>query len=316
VTRLKRACCGLVLLLAGSPVFGSDNADLRLLPPLSEEISREELAAAQTPEASTAEDIPEPEEVPPPADAGSQAEGADELALAHDSISWQDWLTPAHWQLPPGWNSSFEVGLDGSEGNATTLSFRTGTNIKRKVDWSDLKIALNYVKATAEYRETKHNAQLEIHHDWVLGESRWSPFVKSILVYDEFRPFRLELTLNAGIGYRFVDSESTTLKGRFGSGASRRFRGSDNTWEPEAMFGLDLDHKLSSRQKVRATVEYYPEWSDFEMYRVRADAGWEVLLDEATNMSLKLGVINRYDTRDSGPRPNALDYTLLLLWKL
>ncbi len=82
------------------------------------------------------------------------------------------------------------------------------------------------------------------------------------------------------------------------------------------MFGVELDHKLTSRQKLRATAEYYPEWGDFNKYRIRADAGWEVLLDEATNMSLKLGVINRYDTRDSGPRPNALDYTLLLLWKL
>ena len=52
------------------------------------------------------------------------------------------------------------------------------------------------------------------------------------------------------------------------------------------------------------------------MYRVRTDAGWEMLLDERTNMSLKLGVINRYDSRDSGPHPNALDYTLLLLWKM
>ncbi len=127
---------------------------------------------------------------------------------------------------------------------------------------------------------------------------------------------RCELTLNAGIGYRFIKGEATTLTGRFGSGASRKFRGSDNVWEPEAMFGVDFEHKISDRQKLRATVEYYPEWDDFGLYRIRSDAGWEVLLDEKTNMSLKLGVIDRYDTRDSGQRPNALDYTLLLLWKL
>ena len=195
------------------------------------------------------------------------------------------------------------------------LTLRTGANLRKK-DWSDLKVALNYVKASADYVETKHNAQLEVHHDWLLGESRWSPYAKSIFVYDEFRPYRCELTLNAGIGYRFIKTENTTLTGRFGSGASRKFRGSDNTWEPEAMFGVDFEHKISERQKFRVTVEYYPEWGDFALYRIRTDAAWEVLLDEDTNMSLKLGVIDRYDTRDSGQEPNALDYTLLLLWKL
>ena len=111
-------------------------------------------------------------------------------------------------------------------------------------------------------------------------------------------------------------TSDTTLKGRFGSGATRKFRDANNTWEPEALFGVDFEHKISDRQKFRATVEYYPEWSDFTMYRIRTDAGWEMLLDEKTNMSLKLGVINRYDSRDSGPHPNALDYTLLLLWKM
>ena len=158
----------------------------------------------------------------------------------------------------------------------------------------------NYVKASADYVLTKHNAQFEIHHDWLLGESRWSPYAKSIFVYDEFRPYSCELTLNAGIGYRFIKAENTTLTGRFGSGASRKFHGSDNEWEPEAMFGVDFEHKISDRQKLRATVEYYPEWDDFGLYRIRSDVGWEMLLDERTNMSLKLGVIDRYDTRDSG----------------
>lgn len=316
-TWLLAALCGLALLCTGFPTWADEHEDLRLLPPLSDEISREEWTAILSLESAAAQDASRAEEAPSleAADDAVVAK-ANQLAVEPASVSWQDWLTPAHWCRPPGWESSFEVGLDGSEGNAKTLNFRTGANIKRRVDWSDLRIALNYLKATVANQEKKHNGQLDIHHDWILGESRWSPFVKSLLVYDEFRPFRLELALNAGIGYRVVDSESTTFKVRFGSGASRRFRGSHGGWEPEAIFGVELDHKISNRQKIRAVVEYYPEWAGFDAYRVRADAGWEVLLDEATNMSLKLGVIDRYDTRDSGPRPNALDYTLLLLWKL
>ncbi|MHB0957338.1 MAG: DUF481 domain-containing protein [Pirellulaceae bacterium] len=287
--------------------------DLRRLPPVHEESLAEQVLTPPLEVLDAGEELAARAETHP-----DDVDGFSiwEEEVVKEAAVWQDWLLPTHWKIPVGWQSSFEVGIDGSEGNATTLTLRTGTHLKRKVDWSDLKIAINYVKASAEYVETKHNAQLEAHHDWLLSESRWSPYVKTILVYDEFRPFRLELTLNAGLGYRLIDNDHTTFKGRFGSGASRKFLATDNTWEPEAMFGVDLEHKISERQKLRATVEYYPEWGDFALYRIRSDAGWEVLLNEETNMSLKLGVIDRYDTRDSGRRPNALDYTLLLLWKL
>ena len=41
-----------------------------------------------------------------------------------------------------------------------------------------------------------------------------------------------------------------------------------------------------------------------------------MLLDEATNMSLKLGIIDRYDSTPNGLKPNDLNYSLMLLWKL
>ena len=103
---------------------------------------------------------------------------------------------------------------------------------------------------------------------------------KTISVYDEFRPFRFETTLNAGMGYRFIDNDATTLKvGSVpvprGNSATRTTRGNR-----KRLFGVDFEHMISDRQKFRATVEYYPEWGDFSMYRIRTDAGWEMLLDE------------------------------------
>jgi putative salt-induced outer membrane protein YdiY len=291
----SQAAAILVVALLHSFGRAAERPDLWLLPPV-DDVSIED-------QVSAAEDDPLAADLEP-------------LSLELEEPAWYDWLLPSAWQMPPGWNSSFEVGVDGSEGNAKTLTFRSGANIKRKIDWSDLKIAFSYVKATAERVETKHNAQLDVNHDWLLGESPWSIYGKTIVVYDEFRPFGLELTLSSGLGYRFIDNDSTTLKGRVGSGATRQFRGLDNDWVPEGMLGVDFEHQLSARQKVRLTVEYYPEWGAFDQFRIRSDAGWEMLLSEATNMSLKLGVIDRYDTRAGDGKPNALDYSLLLLWKL
>ena len=55
--------------------------------------------------------------------------------------------------------------------------------------------------------------------------------------------------------------------------------------------------------------------TDFTEYRLNSLAGWEFLLDQATNLSLRLAVRNRYNSSPGTARPNDLDYAALLLWK-
>ncbi len=40
------------------------------------------------------------------------------------------------------------------------------------------------------------------------------------------------------------------------------------------------------------------------------------LLDEEANLSLKLSAQDRYDSTPNGLRPNDINYSILLLWKL
>ncbi|MFO7908204.1 MAG: DUF481 domain-containing protein [Planctomycetota bacterium] len=240
----------------------------------------------------------------------------DDEPLAEAPPPWSEWVYPSSWFLPPVWESSFEIGVDGSEGNSTTLSVRTGANLKRSVESSELEIDMTYVKATADRRETKHNAELDARHDWLLGESPWSLFAKKQLEYDEFKAYDIRLTMNTGVGYQLIATESTQLKGRLGSGVSREFRGPDDRWVPEAVFGVDFEHQFSDRQRIHATIDYLPEWDNFHDYRVHTDCGWEILVNKSTNMNLKLGIVERYDSTPNGRKPNDLDFSLLLLWKL
>jgi len=289
---------------------GQDEPIMRLLPPV---------ATA----ADAAPDFAMPDTVPTSAESGvleadpaATVERDDvEQDLAGDE-TWYHWINPHTWSLPESWESSFEVGVDGSEGNARTMSFRTGANMKRKVDWSDLRVDVRYVRGGANGVETKHNGQLNANHDWLLGESPWSLFLKTQFEYNEFTAYDSRLTTNTGVGYNFLKTDSTQLKGRFGTGVSHEFNGPDDRWVPEAVFGANFEHRVSKRQKFRADIDYLPEWGAFNDYRVQTDIGWEFLLDEATNMSLKLGVVDRYDSTPNGRKPNDLDYSLLLLWKL
>ena len=254
---------------------------------------------------------------PPPVDSGLPVG-----ALPVDEVIGESppftpvWYNPLTW-IGPSWNGSFEIGINGSEGNAVAQSFRTGFELSRETRRTNWELDLNYAKNTANGVETQHNALVYSNWDYKLSNPRWSWFNKIGLEYDEFKDFDIRLFWNTGLGYQLIDTPTTQFRPRFGAGASREFGGVDDDVVPEAVFGFDFAHQISKRQKFSAVVDYFPAWEDFGDYRLISDLSWEYLLDEATNLSLKLSVLDRYDsTPNSGDLHNDLNYALLLLWKL
>ncbi len=220
------------------------------------------------------------------------------------------------WFDPEIWENSIELGINGSEGNTQRLSFRTGSNLRRTTDTSVLAIDITYARTTANSIETQNNALLAVRHDWLFGESPWTVFAATTLEYDRFKAFDLRTAVNAGVGYQFIKNDATKLVGRFGSGFSREIGGPDDSYVPEAVLGIEFEHQLTKRQKLIAKSDFFPDWSDFAIYRIETTVGWEVLLDEEANLSLKVGVIDRYDSTPNGRKHNDFDYSLLLIWKL
>jgi putative salt-induced outer membrane protein YdiY len=229
--------------------------------------------------------------------------------------SYELWSPVDVWLAPKLWDGSVELGLNGTSGNAEAFSVRAGVSALRTIESNELDVNLIYNKASADGAETAHNAILNIRDDVLFSDSPWSLFFVNRIEYDEFRAFDLRYVVNAGLGYRYIDTAASKLVGRIGAGASREFGGPEDRWSPEANFGLDYEHKISDHQKLTATVDYYPEWSDFNDYRLFTDVAWEVLLHEATDMSLKLSAIDQYDSTPNGRKPNDLIYAALLLWK-
>lgn len=220
------------------------------------------------------------------------------------------------WHVPALWEGSLELGINGTEGNAEALSFRTGGSLKRKLGLWELTSAITYAKALADGNETQHNAIYNGGYERALGETAWSHFGKTNLEYDEFKAFDLRLAMNAGLGYRLIKTDDFSFKTRFGAGVSHEFDSPDVRWVPEAVFGVDYAYQISQRQKLILTTDYLPEWENFHNYRMVSDLGWEVFLDEASDLSLKLSVNNRYDSTPNGAKPNDVIYSVLLLWKI
>jgi hypothetical protein len=222
---------------------------------------------------------------------------------------------PGYWFPTDGWSSSFEIGINGSTGNAETFSMRTGAHIQRSAGGSNFTLDVKYAKTLASGLETQHNALLNSNVETDVGDSLWTTFFKTSLEYDEFKAWDVRTAMNAGVGYHLLKTEDAKFIVRFGSGVSREVGGPDDDYVPEAVYGLEIDRKITKRQKFYGTVEYFPDWTDYQDYRLVTNAGWEFVLDEEANLSLKLGAIDRYDSTPHGRKPNDLDYSLVLLWK-
>ncbi len=212
------------------------------------------------------------------------------------------------------WKGGCELGFNGSEGNTETLDFRFGFDAKRKTDVNIFDVDLDYHKKTADDKETANRLFLDSRYEWLQGDSSWTSFVHQTTEYDEFKAYNVRVTLDTGIGYQFIDNEATTLMGRFGSGVSHEIGGPDKQVVPELNWGLELERQLTERQKFKASAEFVPDVTDFADYRVNTKLDWEVLLDEDWNLSLKFGILDRYDSTPNGSKPNDLDYSITLLW--
>ena len=248
----------------------------------------------------------------------SEAVVAEELVGSPDVVepdaSAVGWPSAAlNWFKGPVWNFGSELGINGSEGNAAAFSILVGANFKRETGGNVFEGNLKYGKTQTQGLETQHFALVNSRWDRKFDDVQFL-YNKNTLEYDEFKAFDVRLVLSGGYGYNIIKSETTTFTGRFGAGASREFDGPDDSWVPESNFGVDFERQITKRQKVKLVSDYYPAWEDYRDYRLITDASWEILLDEAANLSLKFGAIDRYDSTPNGLRHNDIDYFATLIW--
>ncbi len=259
---------------------------------------------------------PRPEAVAPEAVAPQPAPSTGEVPAAPSDVPLGEERFNEKPQRKKLWSGSFDLGLDGSEGNTETFNFRFGVHTQRKTKCNILTLGLDFNKQASKTVPTEDRLYFDGRYEQLLGLSRWSAFFHETIEYDQFQPFDVRDTSDIGIGYRIIDWEGTTLIGRLGGGFSHEYGGPENgKYFPEAVFGLQFERQISKRQKFIGTMEYAPDVTRFARYRLRTQAAWEVLLDEDRNLNLRIGLLERYNSVPNGARPNDLDYAMMLMWK-
>lgn len=223
---------------------------------------------------------------------------------------------------PNPWSGRVELGFNGAEGNSQLASTRVGLRAIRKTEATEFTAKLTYNITNSMGERTENQ---------LIGESRFEHFhfkpfsyyVHGTYEFDQFTAFDYRLTADAGLAWNIIHdgnfdfyliNESTNLKLRGGAGTSREFGIPDAEYIPEASFGFSFSHQLTKRQRLSADSDYFPDVRDWNDYRIRSNATWEIKVDPEGNMSIKFSLIDRYDSTPHGKKHNDLTYAAQLVW--
>ena len=211
------------------------------------------------------------------------------------------------------WSSSVRLGLNGSRGTGDVDTMRLSLAARRTTPTQAFDTSLEYRLGRRDADRNENRLIVRARNDWLRTTSPWTAFVRGESEFNEFREYDARVNGGLGIGYRIFDTEKTKLAADLGLGVIKEF-GSDNEEPaPELIMRLSLQHKLTDLQDIEVSGELFPNLRDEGEYRAVARAVWNIRLSEKRNVSLRIGVTDRYDSQREQDL-NEFDYFTELQW--
>lgn len=216
----------------------------------------------------------------------------------------EDGLLPIPKPPPPPklWSGTVDVGLNGAVGNSQMLNLRGGWNVRRKTDWNSFTTDFQYVYSEWNRSLSTHQALYNVRDEFLIPDSRLSPFAALQLEYDQLRVYRFRVGVYGGSSYRVIDDETVTLRFRSGAGATREL-GSDGQparWLAEFLFGYDFRYRWNDRSTFVSILDLYPRVEDPRRFRARVRLAYEYVFEPSLGAVFRVGIQDRYDS-DPGP---------------
>lgn len=212
------------------------------------------------------------------------------------------------------WSGGFEIGANGSEGNVNILKVRAGLDFKYDTP-EDLMVFNGVYVLTRHDESLLEQKALALLRNEILFAEVWGWYAQGQVEYDEFREIDFRLAAHNGLSYALMRSKDSLLKVRAGFGTAKEFGGTRNDWFPEGQLGGDFEIGLTSRTRLSISADYYPDLQNFDKYRVRGRAAFDVMIDPELNLLLRLGVQDRYDSMPLRSKKNDFDYFMTLLFQ-
>jgi len=208
------------------------------------------------------------------------------------------------------WHGGADLGLNGASGNSELFNLRVDLNANRKTADNLFDSSFLYQYGSNAGQLTQNQAFFNARDEILFAGSPWSIFGSTNIEYDEQRAYQFRIGLYAGVGRLLIDDGFHNWRLRAGAGIVREVgrSGTASQWVPEAIFGSDYSYRVDDRQSFVFNVDYYPQIDNWSVYRVRARAAYQILLDPATGTTLKLGIQDRYDSAPANAKANDLTY--------
>jgi len=207
------------------------------------------------------------------------------------------------------WKHRAEAGLSGGEGNDEFLNLYLRYVGKSETETDRWKADAAYFLNTDNGERSAHEFNAGLLKDWLFPETPWFLFAQGGVDYDEFADYDFRVTANGGVGYQLVENATLDVRLRAGAGIAREFGSDDESIRPEALLGGEVDWKITDNQTLTANTFIYPDLSDIGEYRITSEAAWEIRLNHADGMSVKVGLQNEYESEvDPGTKHNDLKY--------
>lgn len=209
--------------------------------------------------------------------------------------------SPSFWAaLMPGFDSQFEIGISGAEGNTETADIRVGLRTNREDEKSRMKFSVTYQWSTSSGETIRNQGNAFIFHDWLIPDSPWFTFVNGNYDFDEFRSWEHRVSGFGGFGYGLVETETLEMTTRLGGGATKEFGGADDIRPEGLLSGALVKWKPTDAQTVTAFARLYPDLSDFFKFRFLTGLEWFIMIDQADGLSMKFGIENEYESITAG----------------
>jgi hypothetical protein len=198
------------------------------------------------------------------------------------------------------WDQSISVGLNVQNGQKDTKSFSALYNANKTENGHKSTIDMSYQRAQSDGERTLNRFASAWGNEWFRAASRWNTF--SMLQFDwaEFQSWDQRLIGNMGIEYDLIQSQEAdkkfTLAVRIGSGFRKEFHSFDEDLIPEGLLGASVSWSISNLQTFSADTTWYPDYNDFENYRLVTNAAWDLQLTSIENLEFSIGLMHEYNS--------------------
>lgn len=226
-----------------------------------------------------------------------------------------------------GWDSSFDLGMNGSSGPSENFNFRAGFAAGHEDNEGKWDFKSYYLTNSQDSKSTANKANASLLKDWFFKDTNWFASASVIYDWDENRDWRHRVQFSVGPGYQFIKNDVWELSGRMGGtgvfefGGNQAILGTDpviyetrnSTQNFEVMAGADLLWNISEGQVFTLSNYAYSRVTDGGDIRNVTNITWQHDLDFFKGLAIKFNIHNEYDmTQVEEKNKNDLQYGVAL----